>query len=247
MIPLIVIPFLNRRDLLNRCIQSIDFPVQELLVMNNGARESLHEMMLPPSVVSYSENVSTSNYGVAGSWNFGLNHAFNACGYDYVIFCGNDIQWSSGDLQKMHEAYSPEADFISGNWAFSTFAITRRGFEKLGWFDEGIFPAYGEDVDFWRRCSLTPDFSCVSVDTQAIHGEAPHWGSSTIHSDPNLLQENHRTHDANLSYLERKWGWDRRLPMASAKFQTPFNSGRPIREWELSEERKLKPHFRSNG
>jgi hypothetical protein len=250
MIPCIVCPFLNRPDLLQRMVSSIDFPVEDLFILNNSDFAiSLHLLELPKSVSGWSERVG-DNLGVAGSWNAGLSFSFVDREHDYAIFVGNDIQWSSGDLEKFDKAFreNPECDFISGNWAFSTFALTRKGFQRLGWFDETIHPAYGEDVDFWKRACLTSDFSAVSVDTHAIHGEAPTWGSSTIYSDPEIRRKNHHTHNANLSYLERKWGWDRNKDMASAEFMRPFgDESKRLDYWELAGERLSSPYFRSNG
>jgi glycosyltransferase involved in cell wall biosynthesis len=247
MIPVLGIPLYNRKDLLQRLLNSIDYPVNHLVVVNNGS-ESLHDLKIPDYVHWWDEIVNGQNLGCAGGWNRILAYAFMERQMEYALFFGNDVQFIPGDLEKFNKAYEPESHFMSGNWAFSSFGITRRGFGVLGWFDEGCWPAYGEDVDFWRRCSLTPNFKAISVDTHSIHGEAPYWGSSTIYSDPELRKKNHLTHNANLSYLERKWGWNRNKPMDTAKFTHPFNdSSKPLWWWELSEERKRQPHYRTNG
>ncbi len=43
MVPVIVIPVLNRYDLLERCLESIDYPVGTLLIIDNGGKAGLHD------------------------------------------------------------------------------------------------------------------------------------------------------------------------------------------------------------
>ena len=39
MIPAIIVPVLTRHDLLDRMIMSINYPVKDLLIINNGAKD----------------------------------------------------------------------------------------------------------------------------------------------------------------------------------------------------------------
>jgi GT2 family glycosyltransferase len=247
MIPLLATAIVNRPDLLQRLISSIDFPVGELLVIDNG-RDNRGHLDIPTCVGKLTTIYNGSNMGCAGAWNQSINHAFNERRYEYLLIMGNDIQLTPGDLEKLHKAITPDTDFVSGNWAFSSWGLTRNGFGKLGWVDENIHPAYGEDVDLWRRVQLHGGINITSVDTHMIHGEAPTWGSSTIYSDPDLRRKNHVTHGRNLSYLERKWNWDRNKPMETATYTRPFNDqSKPLWHWELSPDRIQQPHFRTNG
>jgi hypothetical protein len=38
MVPVVVIPVLNRYDLLERCIDSLDFPVDKIIIIDNGGK-----------------------------------------------------------------------------------------------------------------------------------------------------------------------------------------------------------------
>lgn len=247
MIPCIVCPMLNRPDLLRRMIWSIDFPVENLLVVNNSnSKISLHEMGLPTTVVTFDEKVGP-NLGVAGSWNYGLNYAFNVKRLPYVIFVGNDIQWAPGDLDLFHSQFkaNPDVDFLSGNWAFSTFAVTRKGFDKLGWFDENYEMGYLEDGDFWRRVQLSKA-NTVSVPTESMHGEGQHSGSMTINSDPELKKVVEAAHERNWRYHMAKWGG--RREGNTEVFTRPFNDpSKALSDWHLSKERMQQPHFRARG
>ena len=43
MVPVIIVPVLNRYDLLDRCLQSIDYPVETLIFIDNGVQSTLHD------------------------------------------------------------------------------------------------------------------------------------------------------------------------------------------------------------
>jgi GT2 family glycosyltransferase len=243
MIPLIAVPIYNRPDLLKRLVDSIDYPVAELLIINNGIGEYyIDKLQVQTGLLSEINN--EGNTGCAGAWNQAINHAFNERKYPYVLIFGNDIQFTHGDLQKMHEAVTPETDFVSGNWAFSSWGLTRKGFDKLGWVDENYYPAYLEDGDYWRRVGLS-NATISSADTHMIHGEAPNWGSSTIFSDRAFAKVVSEGHGRNWQYHIKKWG-GRQLG-ATEKFTTPFNRGGSLSDWQLSPERLKQPHYRSHG
>jgi GT2 family glycosyltransferase len=91
--------------------------------------------------------------------------------------------------------------------------------EKVGYFDENIYPAYLEDCDYHYRSKLVNTIT-RSVETHMVHGEAPNWGSSTI-GDKNgaLRKSNHITHGKNYVYYDRKWGGRE----GGETYQTPFN------------------------
>lgn len=247
MIPCIGTVIVNRKDLLQRLIDSIDYPVGVFFVVNNSdLKVSLHDIVKNPMVQEYQEVVNKQQTGCAGGWNQILSFAFEDRNLEYVLICGNDIQWSPGDLQKIHEAYDPDAHFMSANWGFSTFALTRNGFDDIGWFDENYYPAYLEDGDYWRRCQLTHDFWCISVDTHAIHGDGRHTGSMTINSDPSLKRQVELGHERNWKYHIRKHGGIMRG--GTEKYPHVFNDpSKPLTWWELSDERMKQPHFRTHG
>ncbi|NDG20000.1 MAG: glycosyltransferase family 2 protein, partial [Betaproteobacteria bacterium] len=38
MVPVVIIPVLNRYDLLERCIDSLDYPIEKLIIIDNGGK-----------------------------------------------------------------------------------------------------------------------------------------------------------------------------------------------------------------
>ena len=68
MIPCIVIPVLNTYDKLQRCVESIDVPVDNLIVINNGSGV----VEIPVRANRQTVLNMPSNLGVGPSWNLGI-------------------------------------------------------------------------------------------------------------------------------------------------------------------------------
>ncbi|MCA1612884.1 MAG: glycosyltransferase [Acidobacteria bacterium] len=234
-IPLIGIPVLNRGDLLARCVNSIDYPAERIVVINNGDDESVQAAVA--GLQARRPNVEVikppHNLGVAGSWNYFLRE------YDapYYLICGSDIQFAPGDLEKIDRFASahPDDAIMFGNHGYSLFALARRGVELIGYFDENFYPAYLEDCDHSYRLKLLNARASNVPDIHAIHGEAPHWGSSTILSDATFRERNGITHGNNFAYYRAKWGGIN----GEEVYPTPFNDpSRSPAEWTLDAERR---------
>ncbi len=70
MIPVMVVPVLNRYDLLQRMLDSIDFPVADLLLIDNGG--DVDRLRFPDFVLNSHILPLPANLGVSGSWNLGV-------------------------------------------------------------------------------------------------------------------------------------------------------------------------------
>jgi len=107
-IPVLGIPYYNRPDLLRRCIASIDYPVDRLVVIDNsnggwgkaeiGKAESRNQIGWPMAR-SY-QSIAHPNAGVAGSWNE-IVKLFPA---PWWMISNNDIAFGAGDLERMARA-----------------------------------------------------------------------------------------------------------------------------------------------
>lgn len=231
MIPVLIVPVLNRIDLLARMVASIDFNVKELVVINNGPEQIA--FVIPPCVEKLTV-ISGPNMGVASSWNHGIK-LFPA---DYWLIVNSDIAFAPGDLQRMHEAVAKDGHDTAcfyANHGASFFAITPYGVNVVGLFDENFFPAYVEDVDHGFRADLLGAARISIGGCSSIHGDEKTTGSCTIMADPKLRARNHFTHGRNFEYWKRKWGG---MP-GEETFKTPFNDPSwPIWAW------KFDPAFR---
>jgi GT2 family glycosyltransferase len=207
-IPVIGIPVLNRADLLLRMVRSIDYPVDKLIIINNGDDAGVSAILNQlQGEKDYNLEIYKPGYnlGVAASWNWIIKNNLDA---DYWLLIGNDIQLSSGDLAKMDRFIRdhPEYATVPANWGHSLFAVTQAGLDGVGYFDESFWPAYSEDQDWMYRMKLSglPWSDCPDV--KAVHGEPPLWGSSTVWSDPELNKKCGVTQKNNLEFYKRKWG-----------------------------------------
>jgi len=241
MIPCIAMPILNRRDLGERMIRSIDFPVAHLLIIDNGNVFSDADTSNLPRAEGLIHHAQMhQNLGCAGSWNYAMHRAFEELNLESVLIVGNDVTWVPGDLARIWQTYLdfPEADFIFGNHSFGNFMVKRSGFEKVRWFWEEMYPAYWEDGDYWTRI--------MRSGAKAIHAaglRATHDGSATIKSDTAIARLSNGRFQHNARLYAEKWGYVNKVET----FATPYNQGGDVNDWELSEERKKLPYFRCCG
>lgn len=250
-IPVLGIPHYNRPDLTARCIASIDYPVEKLVIINNRT-VSLLDSEVDKAVLgnqaieehSYHLIELCMNAGVAGAWNE-IIKLFPA---SWWLIVNNDIAFAPGDLAKMAEFVQAQldtprwhdkpADMIYGNHGASWFAITAHGVATAGLFDENIYPAYLEDCDMSRRFDLLGLRRCDVPDVHAKHGDDEFSGSCTIMSDVDARAMNALTHGRNFDYYRAKWGGNNE----QETFPTPFNDPNwPVWAWRFD------PAFRAGN
>jgi GT2 family glycosyltransferase len=193
----LIVPVLNRYDLLDRMVSSIDYPVGHLLIIDNGASDVLEDMGIDvPACVAHTTYLPMpANLGVAASWNLGIKSFPYA---DRWFFASNDVQFQPGALERLSEARTDEIT-LSGDFPFwQAFSLGYEAVSRIGLFDEGFFPAYFEDNDYKRRAEH------AGVTIRKIDIPLNHENSSTIRSDERLSRENSRTFSANNAYHDEK-------------------------------------------
>jgi GT2 family glycosyltransferase len=150
MISNLVIPTLARYDLLERCLASIDFPVRDLLIVDNG--DKLGAVSKPDLVERLRVLSMPANFGVAGSWNLAVKcFPFD----DRWFICSDDVEFVAGGLATWWELSTADTVVLSDEWPFfQLFSVGQSVIEKVGLFDENYFPANFEDDDFEWRCGV---------------------------------------------------------------------------------------------
>jgi len=211
MIPALIVPILNRPDLLDRMLASIDHPVGDLLIIDNG------DVVTHTPYVSHAARVhlikSPTNLGVPGSWNLGIKMLPTA---PWWLVVNNDAWFPVDALGRFEGAARRDALVLSGGApAWCAFALGDQVVTRVGLFDEGIYPAYCEDDDYTRRCI----YHGFSVMPSGI--EVKHDNSSTIASG--YRQHNDRTFSENVRYYRDK------------EARGDFSEGR----WDLATRRRL--------
>jgi len=107
-IPNLIIPVLNRYDLLQRMLDTIDMKVAHLVLIDNG--DSLDKIHFPDLVKTVHYIPLPANLGVAGSWNLGIKVLPH---HDRWFIASNDIMLAPGDLAKLAEAETDELTLVS--------------------------------------------------------------------------------------------------------------------------------------
>jgi len=206
----LTVPVLNRYDLLDRMIRSIDYPVKHLLIIDNG--RGFSELPENPNVLAVSILDMPSNLGVATSWNLGIKSFAED---DVFFFTSADTQYKPGALETLSHA-SPERITLATQFPhWHTFAIGSKVVERIGLFDESLYPIYFEDNDYMRRADQ------AGVIQERLNIVTQHDNSSTINSDAELKKKNSKTFISNKVYYENK------------KHNEDFSEGR----WNISRRR----------
>lgn len=197
MIPVLSIPVLNRYDLLDQNLNLIDFPIKEILIINNGKekyepkRKDLNVRVL---------NLP-SNLGMSGSWNLTIKLYPHE---KYWLFSSADTHWLPGSLEKFYQL-SGESKMICSTEGFSCFSLGENVVRKVGLFDEHFYPYTSEDDDyrerFFRIAKLNKDLEYFNRYVEVF---APSGPAQTIQSDSELLKRYAATFNKNKKYYHLK-------------------------------------------
>jgi GT2 family glycosyltransferase len=195
-IPVVIIPVLNRFDMLEQAIQCMDYPIDNLLIIDNS---NSYQM---PSNLKVHENLKNTkcqvlnmpaNMGVAGSWNLGIKCFPHA---PYWLISSNDNHWMPGGLKKMSELSAPDK-LVMSNQAWNGFSLGGDIVKKIGLFDENFYPAYSEDSDYMLRIQYAGLDKNIVWSTSAIYQVQ---ASMTVHSDRKFYEKNVFTNKRNAEY-----------------------------------------------
>jgi GT2 family glycosyltransferase len=193
MIPALIVPVLNRPDLLDRLLHSIDYPVRDLLIIDNG--DVVRRRPYVPQAERLTLIKSPTNLGVPASWNLGIKMLPFAT---YWMVVNSDAWFPTDALDRLHVEAKYDALVLSAAappWA--CFIVGQHVVSKVGLFDEGIHPAYFEDNDYERRCTFH-GFPVVQSGVRVNHDN-----SSTI-GESRYRAANDRTFAANANYYAQK-------------------------------------------
>lgn len=202
----LIVPVLNGYDLLAEMVDSIDYQVAHLLIIDNGGGDDTDYDS------GYVERVTRlrlpSNLGVSGSWNLGVK----LLPHEPVwYFTSNDVVFQPGGLENLAKA-EPHQLTLSRDWPhWHTFALGEEIVRRVGLFDERLYPAYFEDDDYLTRCAMAgADTAVTFADVHAFHRN-----SSTLNRDETFRARNAETYRANGDLYRSKLrdgdtssGWD---------------------------------------
>jgi GT2 family glycosyltransferase len=186
----LIVPVLNRYDLLQRMLDSVDVPVEHLLVIDNGTGSTL----------TFNENFKKvtildmpANLGVSGSWNLGIK-SFPYAHRWFIV--SNDVVFEPGALEQLAQARRDEITLTGNAPHWQAFALGDEAVNAIGLFDESLFPAYFEDNDYTRRAEF------VGVNIRLMSLAIRHDNSSTIKAG--YIDKNEKTYFKNEGYYRSK-------------------------------------------
>jgi GT2 family glycosyltransferase len=192
----LIVPVLNRYDLLQRMLDSVDVPVEHLLIIDNGS--SSEPLKISDKFVKVTHLRMPANLGVGGSWNLGIKSFPFAKRW---FIASNDVVFLPGALERLSQARRDEITLTADAPHWQCFALGDEAVSTLGLFDEcGFFPAYFEDNDYSRRA----DFAGVNI--RLLDIPQRHDNSSTIKAG--YQDKNAKTFMANQKLYDQKVATD---------------------------------------
>lgn len=193
MITNMIVPTLNRYDLLDTMMQSIDVQVYHLLIIDNGG--TLDRLSFNDNVRDVTILNMPSNMGIATSWNLGIKSFPHA---DRWLITSDDVQWLPGGLAQLWGESDVDTLTVCDEWPhYQAFVVGEDVVSRVGLFDEGIYPANFEDDDYARRVEYH-GFELVEVPVNHTHVKQ----GTVFHSDYREL--NSATYPHNEFYFSEK-------------------------------------------
>lgn len=193
MIPVIGFATLARFDMAQRLIDSIDYPVEHLVIVDNSGKKEFK-----PKTSELIQNVwliqVPHGLGANGAWNLIIKSTPHA---KYWVIPNDDSYFAPGSLQKIADnVHLKKFNFVNVNPKWSCVIPTEGSVMKAGLWDEAFHPIYFDDDDYeWRMEKLGVEFN--HIDAEVLHDN-----SSTLKSGYN--ERNSITFSRNQSLLTNK-------------------------------------------
>lgn len=169
---------------------------------------------VPASLKDNIIHVNKVNVGCSGGWNLICDIGFKHFGFDKIIVGQEDGRVSEEIFEALLE--SCNEDTICGTYnnsfEFSTFAIHKNTFEKIGRFDENFVYVGCEDNDYKYRAELLG----VTVTTLGVSHA---FNASIANND---IVKPKRASGHNADYMSNKWD--------NYTYKQPFN-GEPTQKY----------------
>lgn len=231
-IPVLGTAVVNEPYWLYRMFMSIDYPVDNFVVFNNNGRGQITEQVdrLKRTPNKYVKNVHVchlpANVGCSGAWNLIIKCFMHS---PYWLISNHDVMFMPGFLEKMaEEAEDAGVGIVHGNnGGWDVFLLKDWVVQKYGLFDENLYPAYCEDMDYGMRFIHDNLKRVLSVDGSYYHGSKSNSyedGSQTWRSEPEIAEKVHIAHELNKTYLHAKWNEAWQAHVEGETYTHPFDN-----------------------
>jgi GT2 family glycosyltransferase len=204
-IPVLGFATLSRFDLAQRLLDSIDYPVDNLVIVDNSGKKQF-EPRVPDLVNKLWLLQVPHGLGANGAWNLIIKSTPHA---PYWVLPNDDSWFEPGALQTIAENVdTTRFNFVDIVPRWSCVIPTEGSVAKAGLWSERFHPIYFDDDDYeWRMKELGVGF-------HNIEAKVHHDNSSTLKSG--YEERNYATFKRNGQLLAEKkqlgdlkdWGWD---------------------------------------
>jgi hypothetical protein len=192
-IPVVGFATVKRFDLAQRLLDSIDYPVENLVVIDNSGL-----MEWNPEKPIWVEKMwiirVPFGLGLVGAWNLIVKSTPHA---PYWVLVNDDAWFEPGALKIIEAEVDTEAlNFVQCEPKWSAPVFGEGMIEKVGLYDERFYPLYFDDNDLERRVNHH------EVPIKHLSAVVHHNNSSTLNSG--FQQANNRTYAANERLYRKK-------------------------------------------
>lgn len=194
MIPVLGFATLTRFDLAQRLLDSIDYPVEHLVIVDNSGKREF-EPFIETDLVKNTWIIQVPHgLGANGAWNLIIKSTPHA---PYWVIPNDDCYFEKGALETIAKEVDTNAfNFVNINPSWSCVIPTEGSVSKAGLWDEAFHPIYFDDDDYeWRMRELGVPFN-------TINAKVFHDNSSTLKSG--FSERNRVTFKRNQSLLTNK-------------------------------------------
>jgi GT2 family glycosyltransferase len=173
MIPVLGFATVKRFDLAQRLLDSIDYPVEHLVIVDNSGRAEWNPEKPVWAVNMWIIRVPFG-LGLVGAWNLIIKSTPHA---PYWVLVNDDAWFEPGALAIIEREVDTNAlNFLKCNPEWSAPVFGEGMIEKVGLYDERFYPLYFDDNDLERRVVHH------GVPIKRIEAVVHHDNSSTLHS-----------------------------------------------------------------
>jgi len=170
-IPVLGFCTLKRFDLAERLLASIDYPVENLVIIDNSGTQSWTPSK--PDLVKKMWVIQVPfGLGLVGAWNLIVKSTPYA---PYWVLVNDDAHFAPGSLETIAKEVDTQAlNFLDIVPQWSAVVFGEGMVEKVGLYDERFYPLYFDDNDLERRVDQ------AGVPKKTIQAKVHHDNSSTL-------------------------------------------------------------------
>lgn len=193
MIPVLGFATLSKFDMAQRLIESIDYPVEKLVVVDNSGKKTY--LPEPNEFVKELWTIRLPHgLGANGAWNLIIKSTPFA---PYWVLPNDDSWFEPGALRTIAEQVdATKFNFVDVNPKWSCVVPTQGSVMQAGLWDEAFHPIYYDDDEYEWRMNL------LGVGFHHIPAKVHHDNSSTLKSG--YQEKNARSFERNRALFANK-------------------------------------------